>query len=86
MSEEENLIAFKERVMDPISPTFCASKWFDAVIFLNEGRTKSCHHTPDHSIDSVEVQFDPSALHNTQEKKKQRALMLAGERPPEGQC
>lgn len=80
---EEDLIEFRKRVMDPISSTFCASKWFDAVIFLNEGRTKSCHHTPDHQIDSVEVQFTPSALHNTQEKKKQRALMIAGEKPPE---
>lgn len=67
--------------MDNISPTFCASKWYDAVIFLNEGRTKSCHHTPAHQINSVEVEFNPSALHNTTEKKKQRAQMFAGERP-----
>lgn len=79
----ESLREYKERVLDPISPTFCASKWYDAVIFLNEGRTKSCHHTPDHSINQVEIKFDPSALHNTTEKKEQRAKMLAGERPQE---
>ena len=67
--------------MDKISPTFCASKWFDAVIFLNEGKTKSCHHTPAHQISSVEVEFNPSAIHNTDEKKEQRKQMLAGERP-----
>ncbi len=67
--------------MDTISPTFCASKWYDAVIFLNEGQTKSCHHTTAHQINSVEVEFDPSALHNTSDKKEQRVQMLAGERP-----
>jgi len=67
--------------MDEISPTFCASKWYDAVIFLNEGQTKSCHHTAAHQIDSVEVEFNPTALHNTKEKMEQRAQMLAGERP-----
>jgi len=77
----DDLIKFKKEVMDKISPTFCASKWFDAVIFLNEGRTKSCHHTPAHPIDSVEVKFNPMALHNTKEKKEQRRQMLAGEKP-----
>lgn len=77
----DDLIEFKKRVMDPISPTFCASKWYDAVIFLNEGKTKSCHHTPDHPIGSIEIEFNPSSLHNTEDKKKQRVQMLAGERP-----
>ena len=55
----DDLLKFKREVMDKISPTFCASKWFDAVIFLNEGKTKSCHHTPAHQISSVEVEFNP---------------------------
>ncbi len=79
MTDELNY--FKRLVMDPISPTFCASKWYDAVIFLNEGRTKSCHHTPDHPISQRAIEVDVRALHNTDQKKDQRELMLAGERP-----
>jgi len=77
----DDLLKFKQDVMDAISPTFCASKWYDAVIFLNEGNTKSCHHTQAHQINSVEVEFNPSALHNTDDKKEQRKQMMAGERP-----
>lgn len=80
---DDALIEFRKRVMDPISPTFCASKWYDAVIFLNEGRTKSCHHTPDHAINAEIVVQKPEGLHNTPEKKQQRDMMLKGERPPE---
>ena len=36
---------------------------------------------PTHSIDVNELKTNPSALHNTKEKKEQRALMLKGERP-----
>ena len=79
----DDLLKFKKDVMDPISGTFCASKWYDAVIFLNEGRTKSCHHTLDHAIPVQEIVLNPTALHNTIEKKSQRAMMLAGERPQE---
>ena len=81
MSDELNY--FRRLVMDPISPTFCASKWYDTVIFLNEGRTKSCHHTPDHHIPVETVLKKPSALHNTEDKIRQRQQMLDGERPPE---
>lgn len=77
----DKLIKFRKEVMDPISPTFCASKWYDSVIYLNEGQTKSCHHTPPHQINSVEVEFNPSVLHNTKDKREQRLQMLAGERP-----
>jgi organic radical activating enzyme len=74
---------YKQRMMDPISDTFCASKWYDGVFFLNEGQTKSCHHTPAHKISEVEVKLNPSALHNTADKRRQRTQMLAGERPVE---
>lgn len=77
----DDLLKFKKEVMDVISPTFCASKWYDAVIFLNEGNTKSCHHTRAHQINAIEIEVNPSALHNTDDKKEQRKQMLAGERP-----
>lgn len=48
---------------------------------LTNGMTHSCYHPPLHKIDVKEITFNPSALHNTKEKKAERALMLAGERP-----
>ena len=74
---------FKERVIDPISPSFCAAKWYTAHIQLGSGKTKSCHHPPDHKIPVQEVKFDPSALHTTSYKKQQQKVMLTGQRPSE---
>ena len=74
---------FTKRVMDPISPSFCAAKWYTAHISLGSGKTKSCHHPPDHRIPVQEVKFDPSALHNTNYKKQQQKVMLTGQRPSE---
>ncbi len=74
---------YRERVMDPVSTSFCAAKWLNATIWLNSGLTASCHHPPSHPIDRSEIVSNPSAIHNTTFKKKMRELMLKGERPPE---
>lgn len=79
----ESLKDYKIRVIDPISPSFCAAKWSNATIWLGHGQSTSCHHPPAHKIDPVEVQTNPSAIHNTQHKKKMRKLMLEGQRPNE---
>ena len=67
--------------LDEISPTMCYAKWSQVSMHLTNGKTHSCYHPPTHSIDVNELQTNPSALHNTKEKKEQRALMLKGERP-----
>ena len=74
---------FKRSVMDPISPTYCAAKWYNATIWLNHGKTVSCHHPSAHSIDVEEIKTNPSAIHNTKTKKDLRQQMLNGERPSE---
>ncbi len=79
--EKEQFLKFKREIIDPISPSFCAAKWYNATIWLNSGRTTSCHHPPHHSINVEEIADNPSAIHNTKEKKKQRELMLNGHRP-----
>lgn len=76
-----NDLLFKSTVLDPISPSFCAAKWYNATIWLGSGQTTSCHHPPAHAVDPAAVALNPSALHNTPQKKQDRALMLAGQRP-----
>lgn len=79
----ESFIEFKKRTMDPISPTFCAAKWYNATIWLGHGQTTSCHHPPAHKIDPLELENNPSAIHNTQHKKLMRKYMQEGIRPNE---
>ena len=76
-----NDLEFRREVLDPMSASFCAAKWYNATIWLGSGQTTSCHHPPAHAIDRNAIAITPSAIHNTTEKKADRAKMLAGERP-----
>ena len=80
---EETLIDYRNRVIDSISPSFCAAKWFNATIWLGSGSTASCHHPPAHQIPLEEVEENFKAIHNTKHKKLMRKMMLRGERPRE---
>lgn len=66
--------------MNEISPSFCAAKWYNATIWLGNGRTASCHLPLAHSIPLEEIAVDVSALHNTSYKKQRRQEMLDGVR------
>ena len=79
----ENLVDYRNRVLDSISPSFCAAKWLNSTIHLGHGYTHSCHLPIPHPIDEEAVKENPSALHNTAHKKIQRKRMLEGERPRE---
>ena len=76
-----NDLEFRQEVLDKLSPSFCAAKWFNATIWLGSGQTTSCHHPPAHAVDAAAVETNPAALHNTAQKKADRELMLKGERP-----
>ena len=76
-----NDLEFKQQVLDPVSPSFCAAKWYNATIWLGSGQTTSCHHPPAHLIDADKVNNNSRLLHNTDQKKEDRRKMLAGERP-----
>lgn len=82
-SKKESFKEFKARVIDNISPSYCAAKWYNATIWLGHGQTTSCHHPPAHKIDAEEIKTNPSAIHNTKHKKLMRKLMQEGERPNE---
>ena len=74
-------LEFRQQVLDPISASFCGAKWYNATIWLGSGMTTSCHHPPAHRIDEQEIKLYPSRIHNTAEKKQDRAQMQQGERP-----
>jgi hypothetical protein len=76
-----NDLTFRKQVLDPISDSFCAAKWYNATIWLGSGMTTSCHHPPAHKISIDEIAVNPKAIHNTAVKKLDRAMMQAGVRP-----
>ena len=76
-----NDLEFKHQVLDKLSASFCAAKWYNATIWLGSGMTTSCHHPPAHLVDIDKVQANPRLLHNTDQKKADRAQMIQGERP-----
>lgn len=80
MSDFKN---YRERVLDPLSASFCGAKWYNASIWLNNGMTTSCHHPPAHKIPLEELQLSYKALHNTEYKKLVRQQMVLGEKPKE---
>ena len=67
--------------LDEVSPTMCLAKWMQTSLHLTTGLTNSCYHPPLHSIDKDQILVDPAKLHNTNEKKQQRELMIKGKRP-----
>ena len=77
----ETDLQYKRRVIDIKSASFCAAKWYNATIWLGSGQTTSCHHPLPHQVGIEQVLANPKALHNTPEKKEQRAQMQRGERP-----
>jgi len=77
----ETDLEYKRRVIDIKSTSFCGAKWYNATIWLGSGQTTSCHHPLPHQVSVQEVLVNPKALHNTREKKNDRALMQDGLRP-----
>jgi organic radical activating enzyme len=76
-----NDLEFRQQQLDTKSASFCAAKWYNATIWLGSGMSTSCHHPPAHRIDDEELKTNPSAIHNTVEKKIDRLNMQLGNRP-----
>jgi organic radical activating enzyme len=81
--EGETLHQYKERMIDSVSESYCAAKWYNATIWLGHGQTASCHHPPGHWIPLEELENNPTAIHNTKHKKLMRKYMQEGKRPSE---
>ena len=63
------------------SEAMCLAKWYNATIWLGSGMSTSCHHPPAHAIDLEAIKTNPSAIHNTVEKKIDRLNMQIGQKP-----
>jgi organic radical activating enzyme len=83
MIQNDSIFRETREKLDTVSTSFCLAKWNQVTVHLNSGTTHSCHHCPPHKIPLEEVTKNPSALHNTEEKKNTRKLMLNNERPSE---
>jgi pyruvate-formate lyase-activating enzyme len=81
MLNNETFLEYKRRVIDIKSASFCGAKWYNATIWLGSGQTTSCHHNPPHTVLLEDLEKNPKALHNTEQKKIERAMMQRGERP-----
>jgi organic radical activating enzyme len=81
MSEE--LSSWRDKNLNSISCSFCAAKWYNVSLHLGHGFTNSCHLPLPHPIDLEAIKNNPSALHNTDFKKRVRKMMLEGKKPAE---
>lgn len=81
MSEYDNAADIAENQLKKISKTMCYAKWAQVSMHLTNGTTHSCYHPPPHKIDLEKIKTNPSALHNTDQKKQERKMMLDGKRP-----
>lgn len=80
-SEQKRIKDIKIKIENEASPTFCLAKWHHVTMYLQSGETHSCYHPRPHKIPISELDGNPSALHNTYEKKLERKMMLDGGKP-----
>ncbi len=78
---DERIALIKDKLAKQVSPTFCLAKFHHVTIYLQTGETHSCYHPPPHHIPLAELKRDPSALHNHEQKKQERNLLLEGKKP-----
>jgi organic radical activating enzyme len=80
---KSDFMASAEWMKENLGPAFCLAKWKQVSLHLPTGLNNSCYHPPLHQIDALALKDNPSALHNTAQKKTQRKIMLRNERPSE---
>ena len=68
-------------LLNKISPSMCMAKWLQVSLHLPQGLTQSCYHPPTHEIPLDNIKNNPSVLHNTEFKIKERKQMREGKRP-----
>jgi hypothetical protein len=81
MSNYNDSANIAETQLNNISSSMCYAKWAQVSLHLTNGMTNSCYHPPLHKIDEQVIKFNPKALHNTEQKKLERKMMLEGKRP-----
>jgi len=79
--EQKRIKDIRIKIENEVGPTFCLAKWHHVTMYLQSGETHSCYHPQPHRIPLSELADNPSALHNTTQKKEERKLMLDGGKP-----
>ena len=51
----KQLLDWRKKTLDSVSPSFCAAKWLNATIHLGHGLTHSCHLPLPHAIDKEAI-------------------------------
>ena len=69
-----------EDMKEKLGTALCLAKWKQVSFHLPTGLNNSCYHPPLHRISPEDIKR-PSGLHNTDHKKAQRKMMLAGFSP-----
>ena len=77
MSDYSDATEIARQQLSNISDTMCYAKWSQVSLHLTNGMTQSCYHPPVHQIDEQEIYHNPVALHNTEQKRREREQMLA---------
>ncbi len=80
-SESKRIQDIKIKIETEVGSTYCLAKWHHVTMYLQTGETHSCYHPKPHKIPLHELINNPSALHNTEQKKTERKLMLEGKKP-----
>ncbi len=81
MDHNEYQKAIQQRmVLDKYSSSFCTVKWKHATLNLGSGAVKSCCHLPFRKVEMGNTAAGLQ-LHDTQEDRLERAMMLRGEQP-----
>lgn len=73
--KKNKILEINKKLAQEFGSTFCFEKYYNTTIHLHTGETHSCHHPETHKIPLKELENNPSALHNTKEKKKERKEM-----------
>ena len=81
---QSHFMSSAEQMRKDLGPALCLAKWKQVSLHLPTGLNNSCYHPPLHRISPEDIKR-PGGLHNTDYKKSQRKLMLAGEKPAECQ-
>ena len=74
-----------EQMKQDLGPALCLAKWKQVSLHLPTGLNNSCYHPPLHEIRVEDIGRGGTGLHNTEHKKQQRKMMLAGIKPAECQ-
>ena len=66
----KDLYQWRKKVLDSVSPSFCAAKWLNASIHLGHGYTHSCHLPIPHPIDEKSFDETVEMLQTSVDKSK----------------